>query len=72
MAWARLEFELPDEQQEFRDAVNGAAWKDLLDELWTHYGSVAEHGEGPAAEAAAEVRQRISSELTDRGLDLWH
>ena len=31
---AILEFQLPEEQEEFESAVNGADYKDKLDEVW--------------------------------------
>ena len=66
-----IEFALPDEQADYRDATNGAAWRELVEEIYNHYRNLDKHGEGPAAEAAAEVRERINQELNARGLDLW-
>jgi len=66
-----IEFTLPDEQADYRDAANGAAWRELVEEVYNHYRNLNKHGEGPAAEAAAEVHSRLTQELNARGLDLW-
>lgn len=52
---AVLEFDLPEEQKEFRTAVNGAAWRNVLQILDQELRSVAKHG---ADEVSAEHAQR--------------
>ena len=66
-----IEFTLPDEQADYRDATNGSAWRELVEEIYNHYLALDKHGEGPAADAAGEVRERLNQEMNARGLDLW-
>ena len=69
---ATLEFNLPEEEQEHQDAINGTKFKLCLYELdqeirtWLKHGHTFEE----AGEALFEVRNRIRTLLQDRDLSL--
>lgn len=72
---ARLKYDLPDEQSEFEDAVNGTKWKLSMWELdqWLRaqykYMPDAEYSEA-AYNAYEKSRERLFEILNENGLSL--
>ena len=64
---ARLTFELPEEQEEFNDAVNGSAFKTAIWELDQYMRSQLKHGDLPddVHEKVQEIRDQLHSILDD-------
>jgi hypothetical protein len=72
---AKLKYNLPDEQSEFEDAVNGSKWKTSMWELdqWLRaqykYMPDAEYSEA-AYNAYEKSRERLFEILNENGLSL--
>ena len=64
---ARLTFELPEEQEEFNDAVNGNAFKAVIWELDQYMRSQLKHGDLPddVHDKVQEIRDQLHSILDD-------
>jgi hypothetical protein len=64
---AKLTFELPEEQEEFNDAVNGSAFKTAIWELDQYMRSQLKHGDLPddVHEKVQEIRDQLHSILDD-------
>ena len=57
---AILEFNLPEEQNEHKQAIDAGKWEALLFELDQHYRSIYKHGnDDVAADHAEKVRDKI-------------
>jgi hypothetical protein len=71
MPRATLTFRLPDEESDFRDAVDGWRAKCVLRSLDEHLRSQIKHGELPdeIEVALQELREWLSSECAEHGLD---
>jgi molecular chaperone GrpE (heat shock protein) len=67
---AKLTFELPEEQEEFNDAVNGNAFKAVLWELDQYMRSQIKHGEltDDVHEKVQEIRDELHSILSNYNL----
>ena len=64
---AKLTFELPEEQEEFNDAVNGNAFKAVIWELDQYMRSQLKHGDLPddVHDKVQEIRDQLHSILND-------
>jgi hypothetical protein len=64
---AQLTFKLPEEQEEFNDAVNGSAFKTAIWELDQYMRSQLKHGELPddVHDKVQEIRDQLHSILDD-------
>ncbi len=64
---AILKFELPEEQEEFNDAVNGSAFKTAIWELDQYMRSQLKHGDLPddVHDKVQEIRDQLHSILDD-------
>jgi molecular chaperone GrpE (heat shock protein) len=64
---ARLTFELPEEQEEFNDAVNGNAFKAVVWELDQYMRSQLKHEDLPddVHDKVQEIRDQLHSILND-------
>jgi hypothetical protein len=64
---AKLIFNLPEEQEEFNDAVNGSAFKTAIWELDQYMRSQLKHGDLPddVHEKVQEIRDQLHSILDD-------
>jgi hypothetical protein len=64
---AKLIFNLPEEQEEFNDAVNGSAFKTAIWELDQYMRSQLKHGDLPddVHEKVQEIRDQLHSILND-------
>jgi molecular chaperone GrpE (heat shock protein) len=64
---AKLTFELPEEQEEFNDAVNGNAFKAVIWELDQYMRSQIKHGDlaDDVHEKVQEIRDQLHSILND-------
>jgi len=66
---AKLEFNLPDEQAEFRLAARGSDWHTLAWDLNEHLRSIKKWGEDPDKAAFAEEMQKTLHDMMEgRGL----
>ena len=64
---AKLIFNLPEEQEEFNDAVNGSAFKTAIWELDQYMRSQLKHGDLPddVHDKVQEIRDQLHSILDD-------
>lgn len=62
MPKATLEFKLPDENEEFQSAVNGALMRSFVFDLWNHYRSIFKHSPDPAE---SEVAGRVLDDMRE-------
>lgn len=64
---AKLTFELPEEQEEFNDAVNGSAFKTAIWELDQYMRSQLKHGDlaDDVHDKVQEIRDQLHSILDD-------
>lgn len=71
---AILEFTLPEESHEHRDALQGSEWKWAMDDVLNYLRSEIKHVNHTAEEyrILETVREKVSGILEDRGLDLWN
>ena len=60
---ATLEYKLPDEQEEFQDAVNGAKWKYAMWKLDNELRSLIKHAPDSMPELEHETYQKIRTTL---------
>jgi molecular chaperone GrpE (heat shock protein) len=67
---AKLTFELPEEQEEFNDAVNGSAFKTVIWELDQYMRSQLKHEDLPddVHEKVQEIRDQLHSILNDNNV----
>jgi hypothetical protein len=67
---AILKFDLPEEQEEFNDAVNGNAFKAVIWELDQYMRSQLKHGDLPdnVHEKVQEIRDQLHSILDDNNV----
>jgi hypothetical protein len=67
---AKLTFDLPEEQEEFNDAINGSAFKSVVWELDQYMRSELKHGEltGDVHEKVQEIRDQLHSILNDNNV----
>ena len=67
---AKLIFNLPDEQEEFNDAVNGNAFKAVIWELDQYMRSQIKHGElaDDVHDKVQEIRDQLHSILNDNNV----
>ena len=67
---AILKFDLPEEQEEFNDAVNGNAFKTVIWELDQYMRSQLKHGDLPddVHEKVQEIRDQLHSILDDNNV----
>lgn len=73
MPKAILEYNLPEESQEFEEAINGNKYKSILQELDNTLRSRLKHeshSEG-YQEACEQIRQQIFDDLRDANLSLY-
>ena len=70
----KLEFKLPEEQEEFKVAQEGGAWKSVVWEVDQWLRNKLKHGEmdGKAAELLQEVRDLINAEADGAGLVIYN
>ena len=64
---ATLEFDLPEEQEEFRVAVNGAAWQAVLQNLDQQLRGVVKHGDDPVEAEHAQRWRDVLHDLAEAG-----
>ena len=73
MPTATLTFNLPEEEPEFKAAVNGSSWQSLAWELSQHLRSKIKYADEETPEAVVdalqEVRDFLHEELSSRGLN---
>ena len=64
---ATLTFNLPDEQEEFQDAVNGNAYKAVIWQIDMYLRSQLKHGELPESEydKVQEIRDELHSIMNE-------
>ena len=69
---ATITFNLPEEQQEHRDALDGTAWKLVVRNLDNTLRTALKHGHNLASANAAleEMRTRLYTEIEEQGLSL--
>lgn len=68
---AIMEFNLPEESDEHRDALDGAKWKQAMWDLDQHYRGIMKHGDDDdEAEHAEKVRDKIREICGDWNLNL--
>lgn len=67
---ATLEFDLPDDQYDFRAAVDGPDWRAVVEDLVTHLRSQIKYGQldDATAQAYEAVRAHVWDEIQCRGL----
>jgi hypothetical protein len=67
---AKLIFNLPEEQEEFNDAVNGSAFKTVIWELDQYMRSQLKHEDLPddVHEKVQEIRDQLHSILNDNNV----
>jgi hypothetical protein len=65
---AKLTFNLPEEQEEFNDAINGNAFKAVIWELDKHMRSQIKHGDlaDDVQEKVQEIRYYLCELMTDK------
>jgi len=72
---ATLKFNLPDEDAEFFDALNGSAWRSVVIELDNDIRNIVKHGDpektGLDVSTLHWVRHRLQVLLADRDLDVF-
>ena len=70
---AILEFNLPEEQHEHQDALQGPEWKYAVSELSGYLRGQIKHADHTAEEyrMLEAVHERLYKILEDRGLDLY-
>lgn len=73
MAKGRLEFDLPQEQSEYMQAVHGGDWKSIVFEVSLFLRNKLKHGHQfkDADEALEAVRDHLWEECKSYGLDPW-
>jgi len=64
---ATLEFELPEEREEYRLAVNGAAWQAVLQNLDQQLRGVVKHGDDAAEAEQAQRWRDVLHDLAEAG-----
>lgn len=64
---ATLEFNLPEESIEHYDAINGARFKEVINEVLNHIRSKTKYSDPPKAKLQVyeEIRELIMSEMED-------
>ena len=70
---ATLEFKLPEEAPEFKDAQEGSSWKVVVEDLFQFLRNETKHGKHSAEEYATydQVRDFLAAQLEERGLRLY-
>lgn len=70
---AILEFNLPEEQHEHQDAIQGSQWKLAMGGLISYLRNEIKHVDHTAEEydILHKVREEMSGILKERGLDLY-
>ena len=70
---ATLEFKLPEEAPEFKDAQEGSSWKIVVEDLFQFLRHETKHGNHSAEEYATydQVRDFLAAQLEERGLRLY-
>lgn len=70
---ATLEFDLPEEAELHRDALQGSEWRWAMDALASYLRNETKHGEHSAEEYRIydAVRERLFQILDDHGLRLY-
>lgn len=70
---ATLEFQLPEEQHEHQDALQGSTWKWALDDLVSYLRNETKHVDHTIEEYETlhKVREKVTEILKERGLDFW-
>lgn len=70
---ATLEFNLPEETTEFKDAQEGSSWKIVIEDLFAFLRNETKHQDHSAEEYATydQVRDFLAKQLEERGLDLY-
>lgn len=70
---AILEFNLPEDQEQFTDAVNGTKWQQVMWQLDTHLRSKSKYADDDTHEeyikAVDEVRNHLWELMTENGLN---
>ena len=70
---ATLEYDLPDEDQEFQDAMNGMKWKAVMWDLDQRLRAIEKHSPDSmneeAYQAYCHARQLIREYMTDYGIN---
>ena len=65
---AILEFNLPEEESEYKDAIQGARWHNLLCDLDEHLRQSIKHNN---RQELQPVKDWINNKMLDRGLCLY-
>jgi hypothetical protein len=65
---AILEFHLPEEESDYKDASQGARWHNLLCDLDDHLRQSIKHGNKKEYRA---IRDWLNNKILDRGLCLY-
>ena len=67
---ATLVFILPEEADDYRAALEGHLWREVVAELDRELRSVAKHGENPVAYRAEWARELLHRILDESGVEL--
>jgi hypothetical protein len=69
---ATLEFDLPEEQQQFDDAAHGTTWRCVVQELDRRLRQVVKYGEDDADSVAAmDWREQLAEIVRDQKLSMY-
>lgn len=70
---AILEFNLPEEQQEHQDALQGSLWKWAVDDITSHLRNESKHVDHSVEEYQIldAIRERVAEILRERGLEAY-
>jgi hypothetical protein len=69
---AILEFDLPEEQQQFDEAANGTKWRGVVEELDRRLRQVVKYGEDDADSVAAmDWRAKLADIVKDQKLSMY-
>lgn len=73
MPKAKLEFNLPEESYEYKNAVNGSTWHGIVYEVDMFMRNSLKHGHTfkSADEALEAVREKLWDECKADGVDPW-
>ena len=71
---AKLTFDLPEEQEEFREAFNGSKWRNVVWDMYQYLRSNFKYASDDTHEefvkAMYECRDRLFEIMQDNGVDL--
>jgi hypothetical protein len=68
---ATLEFELPEEQQQFNEAADGWKWRRVVQDMDEKMRGVAKHGNAKETREAQRWRKELADVIRCRDLSLY-